>query len=88
MGEDVVVVVGDDDDDMFEDVDVDWDEFGLCTNVAIATFVHSLLNLSFILLFGIFVVGGVGLIGLDEGDKEKDEDGDDEDIDGDLDGFD
>ena len=88
MGGEIVVVVVVDNDDGFEDVDVDLDGFGLCTNVAIATFVHLLLFLLFILLFGVFVVGGVGLIGLDEGDEEEDEDDDDADIDGDFDGFD
>ena len=85
-GENVVFVV--DDDDELEDVEVDMDGFGVCTNVAIATFVHLLKLLLFILLFGIFVVGGVGLIGLDEWDGEEDEDKDDGDIDGDLNGFD
>ena len=88
MGGEIVVVVIVDDDDEFEDVDVEMDGFGLCTNVAIATFVHLLLILLFILLFGIFVVGGVGSIGLDESDGEEDEDEDEGDIDGDLDGFD
>ena len=76
------------DDEVVVDVDVDMDGLELCTNVAIATFVHLLLILLFILLFDIIVVGGDGLIGLDEWDGEEDEDDDDEDIDGGLEGFD